>query len=60
MAFCPKESIYDKIKMVNTPNENMKYTFGSVCVRQCPGKFMSKLVSKHVLLTVAIVITLSI
>ncbi|BFZ21756.1 hypothetical protein BsWGS_24794 [Bradybaena similaris] len=36
VAFCPKESIYDKIKMVNTPNENMKYTFGSVCVRQCP------------------------
>lgn len=41
VSYCPKDVIYNKNLMINQKNPDVKYTFGSLCLKKCPGKLLT-------------------
>ena len=38
MESCPREDIYDPKTFKHIPNPNVRYAYGSFCVKKCPGE----------------------
>jgi len=39
VGFCPPPFIYSETEYKNVPNPDVKYTYGTLCVDQCPREY---------------------